>query len=1024
MRKLAVSAILIIFLTVFLLDMLPAPTAQAAPGNLKVWVVSDGDKILRDAAPRAASAVWSEAGGRIGLRAARNEYVAFQVMVTAAGGALSGVNVAVPALTRDGGGAGIAAENVELFREWYLDITEPSSSMYGEGSTTGTGWYPDALVPFDAPDGGAPFGVAAGQNQGVWVDVYVPGSAAPGTYRSSAVVSAAGETAVTIPIDLVVWDFTLPQESHLDSWFMYQPDELADAHGVYKYDENYQAIEQQYAVMARQHRMNWFTSIYPEYTGTGATVTINWDSWHDELASRFLDGTIFGDGIGLSRYCIPISYFEPDPDSHGGRGSPEYEATVISLLQQYKEHFVAKGWFDRTFIWPLDEPNTPEAYDLVRYYGELIDRSGTGFPMMETEGPTPQDPAWGTLVGYVDIWCCGGVAWPGPMHERQAAGEEAWTYNGGEPYAGSQIIDTGGLAMRTWPWAARRYGVQGWLLWETCYFQDIYNGGTGNDVWTDPLTFDSRHRAEAWPDWGNGDGTLFYPGTARGIAGPVSSVRMKEWRRGAQDYEYMWLLDRQGRSAFADAQAAAMVPYAFGDAEGLTSSRSEDPAVWESARAAMGAELNGLDVYTNKLYFAEGFTGSGFQEYLTLGNPGAGTAHVRITYNFTGGGYDDQYLDLPGNARATVDVNARVGAGREVSAEVASDLPVVAERPMYFSYGGAGPGAARDGGHDVAGVATPATAWYFAEGYTGPGFDEYVCLLNPGDTAATVTFRFQTESAGEVVRTGYAVPAQARATFKANDLLSPYAGATSLAVESTHPVVAERPMYFDYGGWTGGSCTSGVASLGTAYSFAEGTTRPGFAEYLTLQNPGGAAIDVQATYQFGDGQPPMVKAYTVGAKSRATVFVPSEVGAGRDVSVSLTSAAPFLAERPMYFDYSGWTGGSCVAGAGAAGRDCFFAEGYTGPGFHEYLCLQNPGSTAATVRVDYYTQEVGALAARTVEVPAASRVTLWVNVHAGEGYQLSSRVRVLAGPAIVAERPMYFDYSGWDGGHDVLGVPL
>ncbi len=73
MRKLAAPLIFIVFLPLL------------TPGHLRVWVVSDGDKILRDAAPRAASAVWSAAGGRISLMAGRNEYVAFQLMVTAEG---------------------------------------------------------------------------------------------------------------------------------------------------------------------------------------------------------------------------------------------------------------------------------------------------------------------------------------------------------------------------------------------------------------------------------------------------------------------------------------------------------------------------------------------------------------------------------------------------------------------------------------------------------------------------------------------------------------------------------------------------------------------------------------------------------------------------------------------------------------------------------------------------------------------------------------------------------------------------
>jgi hypothetical protein len=44
---------------------------------------------------------------------------------------------------------------------------------------------------------------------------------------------------------------------------------------------------------------------------------------------------------------------------------------------------------------------------------------------------------------------------------------------------------------------------------------------------------------------------------------------------------------------------------------------------------------------------------------------------------------------------------------------VESDVPVAAERSMYFSY------RTRDGGSNSFGVPAPSTTWYFAEGYTG-----------------------------------------------------------------------------------------------------------------------------------------------------------------------------------------------------------------------------------------------------------------------------------------------------------------
>jgi hypothetical protein len=55
-------------------------------------------------------------------------------------------------------------------------------------------------------------------------------------------------------------------------------------------------------------------------------------------------------------------------------------------------------------------------------------------------------------------------------------------------------------------------------------------------------------------------------------------------------------------------------------------------------------------------------------------------------------------------------------------------------------------------------------------------------------------------------------------------------------------------------------------------------------------------------------------------------------------------------------------------------------------------------------------------------VPAGSRYTIAVNQDAGSDLQLSCAVKVDSGPAIIAERPMYFDYNGaWTGGHDVVG---
>ena len=515
-------------------------------------------------------------------------------------------------------------------------------------------------------------------------------------------------------------------------------------------------------------------------------------------------------------------------------------------------------------------------------------------------------------------------------------------------------------------------------------------------------------------------------------ANPVTSTRIDlDWADNS-DNEGGFRIERapdSGGAAGTFAEAAYVGPGATswsdtGLAPGTTYyyrvcayNAGGDSAYSNTVQAATPAEPPEPEKTT--LFFAEGYTGEGFVEYLCLGNPGAEDASAAITYLFPDGSTQGQEVEVPALSRATVCVNDQVGAGREVSVKVESDRPIVAERPIYFSYQGRW-----TGGHDTVAAASTSRDWYFAEGYTGEGFDEYICVLNPGDAGARLAFTFLTQEEGPVLKEGFEVPAHSRATFKVNDVLGTGYQA-SLSLSSDQPVVAERPMYFNYrSAWDGGHCVMGASSLAREYFFAEGTTRDGFEEWLAIQNPDPTGpISVHATYQFGPGQGGnLEKDYIVERGRRSTIFVPDEAGREKDVSIRLTSEDPFLAERPMYFNYhAAWDGGHCVIGASAAAEEWFFSEGYTGDGFHTWLCLQNPGSDEAVVEVTYLTPS-GPLEKKRVSVPALSRLTIAVNEHAGGGLELSCRLRVVSGPGIVAERPMYFNYNGaWDGGHDVVG---
>lgn len=217
----------------------------------------------------------------------------------------------------------------------------------------------------------------------------------------------------------------------------------------------------------------------------------------------------------------------------------------------------------------------------------------------------------------------------------------------------------------------------------------------------------------------------------------------------------------------------------------------------------------------------------------------------------------------------------------------------------------------------------------------------------------------------------------------------------------------------------GSSNTNKIFTVSSTFYFAEGYTGIDFAEYLCLGNPDSVATTADVTYFFSDGTT-RAASYDVPATGRTTINVNSEVGPGKEVSIQVFSnTAGIVAERPMYFDYQrAWTGGSNVVGTNSSATTWFFAEGTTRDDFNEFLCLQNPGNVIAHVTITYYATS-GQAINKSWAVSANSRLTVNVNADAGADQDISARVS--SDSPIIVERPMYFDYNGWTGGHAVVG---
>jgi FG-GAP-like repeat len=442
----------------------------------------------------------------------------------------------------------------------------------------------------------------------------------------------------------------------------------------------------------------------------------------------------------------------------------------------------------------------------------------------------------------------------------------------------------------------------------------------------------------------------------------------------------------------------------------------------------------------SRAYLAEGYTGRGFSEYVLMMNPLDVTAQVQLRYVLSSGLSVVKVISIPPRTRMTVPVNSTID-GQDVSTSIISPQPaLIAERALYFNYN-SGSGI-WSGGHNVMGVDEPQKEWYFAEGCTRPGFNTWLTLQNPG-TGDTKVYLDYFCGDGANVHKEAIVHAKSRYTVAVHGDAEGIGvhpnlhGDVSIKVTSEQPIVAERPMYFNYNGsWDGGHNVMGANKPGREWYFAEGCTRPTFNTWLCLQNPGNSDALVTLDYFCGDGANEQ-RQLVVAPRSRATVAVHQpELGIGvsdgphGDVSIKVTSNQDIVAERPMYFNYNFvWRGGSNVMGASAPHRGWSFAEGCTRNGFNTWLCLQNPNDRETVVSLDYLCGD-GANIHREVTVGPRSRAT--VAVH-GDEYGIGAHnnahgdvsIRVTATLPIMAERPTYFLYNGSiPGGDDVAGSPF
>jgi hypothetical protein len=202
---------------------------------------------------------------------------------------------------------------------------------------------------------------------------------------------------------------------------------------------------------------------------------------------------------------------------------------------------------------------------------------------------------------------------------------------------------------------------------------------------------------------------------------------------------------------------------------------------------------------------------------------------------------------------------------------------------MYLSR----PGLPIPGGHASAGATSAATRWMFAEGATGPLFDEFILLANPEAAPADVRLTFLVED-GRTFTKVVTVAAHARFNVWV-DYESFDGGATfplanvshSTVVESLDGVgiVAERSMWWPGTGWSEGHNAFGTTETGSAWMSAllRGSYSWGCCfDYLLVGNPNDSDVTIRLTLSGWQADPYSPTGertwdYTLTPQSRLTI---------------------------------------------------------------------------------------------------------------------------------------------------------
>ncbi|MGI8907608.1 MAG: glycoside hydrolase domain-containing protein [Candidatus Sumerlaeaceae bacterium] len=488
------------------------------------------DKIgLRDLA---GGTLISSSGQPVRLSAARHEYEGFQVVLTPLEGPPRSVSVHMSDLRSTGGV--IPSARCKVNAVGYVRIFPGHARQQ---------LVPDPLLEGTIPE------LAAGENQPVWITLYVPPDAAPGQYTGEIAIRELQTAAeVRVPVQLNVRSFDIPKKLSLRSSFWMFRDQI---NRFYHLDEVKLDDYLKWIDCALEHRLcpidvyeghcRQLVDIIKETTPP--QVALHMESKGEGVPNprpdftswdRYLDRMIAGGAatLPLGQSHHHGAWFTTPGVS---RGSNEQVGRVIESLKTLRDHYRQRGIFDMHYMQLRDETSEQDSLNVYRE----VNRQMPELKLLLTV-PSPQ------ARPFIDIPCPQSAGFDAQWRdEAKSKGGEYWWYvclAPDDPYANLFLYQSSpqhrALFWQTWD---RK--VEGLLYWGMnfwSWYKDKWPAGAKGPTQRVQPEVDAANFCSI-PEF-PGDGCSMYPGATPDK--PLSSIRLEVMRDGAEDYEYFLLLDR------------------------------------------------------------------------------------------------------------------------------------------------------------------------------------------------------------------------------------------------------------------------------------------------------------------------------------------------------------------------------------------------------------------------------------------------------------------------------------------------